>query len=179
MRVLERVACAGGLLLALLPTGAAAQADGVSRQAKSPASDARPRTVDPAVLVGVWRFSFFRETHDGPRIRNELPSLVIFTKTHYSLVSYDSLPNFGDRALGDVEKARLWDGLFAHSGTYELIGDRLVLHPIVAKNPLAMKDGCALQFTLTREGSGYWMHGASMCQIVVADDGAVRLERIE
>jgi hypothetical protein len=173
------VAGASVLCLALSPIGARAQSDGTARQTKSAPSAARAATTDPVSLVGVWRFSRFRENENAPSTSYGSPSLVIFTKDHYSIVAYDSLPDFGDRPLRDAEKARLWDGFFAHAGTYELDGDRLVLHPVVAKNPFAMKDECALQFTLTPDGSGYWMHQASMCQIVIADQGAVKLERIE
>jgi len=105
-------------------------------------------------VEGVWKIAerIVPGTHPlakGVTITNtNPPSLIIFTRGHYSQVYLGSAESRTAVArakdpqnLTDAEKiARFeqWRPLFANAGTYEIKGSALILHPIVAKNPNQM-----------------------------------------
>lgn len=116
------------------------------------ASAAFAQTKTP--VEGVWKIAERIVPGTNPRAQGvaitykNLPSLIIFTRGHYSQVylSEDEpraqLPRPKDtQNLTDVEKiARYesWRPFFANAGTYEIKGSALILHPSVAKNPNQM-----------------------------------------
>jgi|RhiMethySRZTD1v2_1073278.scaffolds.fasta_scaffold463740_2 lipocalin-like protein len=105
-------------------------------------------------VQGAWRVTAV--TGANGTNKSPQPGLLLFTKQHYSLLSVGGTSprkEFGppkDPAnLTDAERAaryEAWDVLTANSGTYEVKGTTLTLHPIVAKNPSVMTGG-----PLTRE----------------------------
>lgn len=85
-------------------------------------------------LVGTWQL-------DGTQ--SDEAGLYIFTPTHYSMVA--AFRNRADvvdagRATAPVLRA-LWGPLLANSGTYDVAGDLITIHPVVAKSPVVMKAG--------------------------------------
>ena len=116
-------------------------------------------------VEGVWKIAERIVPGTNPRAKGvaitykNLPSLIIFTRGHYSQVylSEDepraALPRPKDtQNLTDVEKiARFesWRPFFANAGSYEIKGSALILRPSVAKNPNQMKGRWpALEFKL-------------------------------
>ncbi len=85
-------------------------------------------------LAGAWQMDGTQSGEAG---------LYIFTATHYSMVA--ALRNRADvsntgRATAPVLRA-LWGPLLANAGTYDLAGDLITIHPVVAKSPVVMKAG--------------------------------------
>jgi hypothetical protein len=82
-------------------------------------------------LIGVWKVTEI----DGVTTQ---PGLVVFTKSHYSLIPLEGakpqvrLPDGGG---SDVQKAQLFDMLAANAGRYDISGSKLIRHPLVAKSP--------------------------------------------
>jgi len=97
----------------------------------------------------------------APSITDPQPGLIIFTKGYYSsMVVRASQPRATvapakDPAnLTDAEKiARYeqWSPFTANSGTYEVKGSTLQMHPIVAKSVDVMTSGTAITWELKVE----------------------------
>jgi hypothetical protein len=109
-----------------------------------------------APVQGVWRLS---ETSSGSAPGKPVdaaePGLYIFTKTHYSMVRVtakrpDALPDF-QKATGS-EVAAVWSAFQANSGTYEIKGATLILHPTIAKDPRVMRASTALSLSFKVDG---------------------------
>ena len=111
-------------------------------------------------LEGVWKIAERITPGGNPRANgievrqgSPLPSLLIFTKRHYSeIIEMGGPPRrevaapADPQGLTDAEKiARYdqWRPFTANSGTYEISGSLLITHPIVAKNVEVMKRGTA------------------------------------
>lgn len=126
------------------------------------ASAAFAQTKTP--VEGVWKIAerIVPGTHPlakGVTITNtNPPSLIIFTRGHYSQVYLGSAESRTAVArakdpqnLTDAEKiARFeqWRPLFANAGTYEIRGSTLSINPIVAKNANQMNGSHAVEFKL-------------------------------
>src|SRR5438874_8081142 len=117
-----------GLLLAVLTVSLASAQSG----AKKP-------------IEGVWKVTEIAVT--GPNASNNAnaqPSLFIFAQQHYSLMY---VPGNKPRTLykaeapTNEEKIAAFDSLIANTGTYEISGSTLMIHPIVARNPNFMAGG--------------------------------------
>ena len=85
-------------------------------------------------LAGVWQLD---EAQSG------LVGYYIFTPTHYSMMAAAK-----DRAdIVDTNKATadelraMWGPMLANTGTYEISGDLMTIHPVAAKFPVVMKPG--------------------------------------
>src|SRR3569623_1843734 len=85
-------------------------------------------------LAGVWQLD---EAQSG------LVGYYIFTPTHYSMMAATK-----DRAdIVDTNKATadelraMWGPMLANTGTYEISGDLMTIHPVAAKFPVVMKPG--------------------------------------
>ncbi len=95
-------------------------------------------------IEGVWQLTEI--TMPGMTMKVTQPSVYIFTKMHYSKVYVASdkpRPVLDDysKASGEQLFSIFVDGFDANSGTYEVMAEKLTLHPIVAKSPSDMKDG--------------------------------------
>ena len=91
-------------------------------------------------VVGVWQVKeIARQGGSGPITDKPLPSIIIFTRSHYSMVwVFDTEPprSFATRwSPTDAEKIERFDSLVVNSGTYEVEGNVLTAHPIVARIP--------------------------------------------
>ena len=100
-------------------------------------------------LQGVWRVTELTVTGaNASTNKSPQPSLFIFTKQHYSIVTIvgtAARKNIANPAnpdkLTDAEKLaryEAWDLLTANAGTYDIKGSTLTTHPTVAKNPGVM-----------------------------------------
>jgi len=96
-------------------------------------------------IEGVWKVTEIVITGaNASNSANVQPSLFIFSQQHYSLMY---VPGNKPRALykaqepTNEEKISAFDSLIANTGTYEISGSTLTIHPIVARNPNFMAGG--------------------------------------
>ena len=96
-------------------------------------------------VEGVWKVSEIVVTGAGASsVPEPQPSLVTFTATHYSMmyVTGDQPRKlFSAEEPTNPEKIAAFDSLVANTGTYDVSGTALTLHPIVARNPNLMAGG--------------------------------------
>jgi len=95
---------------------------------------------------------------DAATNKSPQPALYLFTKQHYSIVLVNSTsprknvaPAANPEKLTDAEKlARFeaYDPFVANSGTYEVKGNTLTTHPLVAKNPGTMGTTATREFKI-------------------------------
>jgi len=130
-------------------------------------------------LQGAWRIT--EQTPAGQNAQtnhNPQPGLLIFTGKYYSSMSVNSTqprPEVAaDQAKITPAQALATYGPFtANSGTYEVSGNTLTTHPLVAKNPAVM--GGTLTFSFKVEGNTLTLTSTSG-----ANQGSVRkLTRVE
>ena len=106
-------------------------------------------------VEGVWRVTEIVVTGaDAATVSNPQPSLFIFAKSHYSMMYVsDTRPRAlykGENPTTE-EKLAAFDSFIANTGTYEVAGSTLTIHPIVARNPNYMAGGFdKYQFRLER-----------------------------
>jgi hypothetical protein len=95
-------------------------------------------------IVGVWRTTSAVTTGANPSSNTKIPaSIVIYTKSHYSIVEMNNprqkpapAPPKVAGKLTDAEKLALYEDWLAptvNSGTYEIKGTTLTRRPLVAK----------------------------------------------
>jgi hypothetical protein len=124
-------------------------------------------------VEGVWKIAEVllppkNPAEKGTTITNPQPGLVIFTKGYYSLLAVRGeqpraafAPAKDPGNLTDAEKiARYeqWNPFTANSGTYEVKGSMLLLHPIVAKSVEVMTSGTPITWELKVEGpNSLWL----------------------
>jgi hypothetical protein len=87
---------------------------------------------------------------------NPQPSLVIFTRKHFSIVADTSNKPRPDQPLEeatDSQKVAAWADFEAIAGTYEAGGTTFTVFPTVTKDPSGMKPGTALTFDFKIEGN--------------------------
>jgi hypothetical protein len=154
-------ALAGLLVVSILLIGlVAAQNSAAQSQAKSQ-------------VEGVWKIAEVVMPPKNPgekatSITDAQPGLIIFTKGYYSLMAVRAsqpraafAPAKDPANLTDAEKiARYeqWNPFTANSGTYEVKGSTLQMHPIVAKNVEVMTSGTPITWELKVEApSTLWL----------------------
>jgi hypothetical protein len=108
----------------------------------------------PSKLEGVWHITEI-EFLDGSKPANmaPLPSLVIFTPHHYSMVwlpGAEAPRAFAERwHPTDIEKIARYDAFIVNTGTYEVLDTILTMHPIVARVPEFMGGRFIHSYTLS------------------------------
>jgi hypothetical protein len=117
-------------------------------------------------VEGVWKLAEVTVPPNNPAeksttITNPQPGLIIFTKGYYSFLAVRGgqpraafAPAKDPKNLTDAEKiARYeqWSPFTANTGTYEVKGSMLQLHPIVAKNVEVMTSGTPITWELKVE----------------------------
>lgn len=122
------------------------------------ASGAFAQTKSP--VEGVWKITEV-VTPSGETISNPQPSLIIFTKGHYSQIAVTGTqpraqvdPPKDPQKLTDAEKiARFeqWGPFSANAGTYVVKGTTLTMRPIVAKSVQVMSGQTPLELTFKLE----------------------------
>jgi hypothetical protein len=96
-------------------------------------------------LVGAWQLD--------PAQSGEA-ALYLFTPTHYSmLLAATDRPDIADTSKATADEMRaLWGPMIANAGTYEISGDLITIHPVVAKIPVVMKSGANEVYRFHIEG---------------------------
>jgi hypothetical protein len=137
-------------------------------------------------VQGVWQA--VEVTFPGPtprtiKIPEPRPNLTIITARHYSRVQVDSegpRPEPTDIAKGTADELRaMWGPFVGEAGTYEISeGNVITMHPIVAKNPAAMKYGAFTTWSYKRDGNTMWVT-ATANQNGPVDPVTVKVIRVE
>src|SRR5689334_1019928 len=85
-------------------------------------------------LVGAWQLD---------PAQSGQAALYLFTPTHYSMMlASTDRPDIADTSKATADELRAtWGPLIANSGTYDVSGDLITIHPVVAKIPVVMKPG--------------------------------------
>jgi hypothetical protein len=111
-------------------------------------------------IEGAWKVTEIVVTGADPSsVPNPQPGLIIFTKTHYSVMW---VPGNQPRSLfkgegpTDQEKIAAYDSFVANSGTYEVAGATITLHPMVARSPNFMAGGVS-KSQMRIEGTTMWL----------------------
>jgi Lipocalin-like domain len=108
-------------------------------------------------LVGVWKIAEVTTTGpDGRRLTPSQPGLQIFTARHFSLAAVTAdkpRPDLPSDKSTDKQLADAFGPFVARAGTYEVKGNEIIYHPIVAKSPNMMKPGVVLTDTFKFEGN--------------------------
>lgn len=109
------------------------------------------------VLTGVWRMTEVKRSGQNARTIGNPPGLLIFTGKYYSRMFVNSdQPRPGLQSLEKATAAELlaaWGPFTAASGTYEISGNTLTCHPLVAKTPGVMAPGTTDVYTFRVEGN--------------------------
>ena len=147
------------------------------------------KTSRPGSLEGVRKIVEMVTTGaNASTISTPQPSLVIFTKRHYSFLYLHGAqprPQFAPAKdpdnLTDAEKiARYeqWSQFTANAGTYEVKGSTLTRHPFVAKNETVMARNSSLANDFKLEGNTLWLIAKSEAG-QPASETRTRLKRVE
>src|ERR1700733_5888510 len=96
-------------------------------------------------LVGAWQLDSEQSVKAG---------LYLFTPTRYSMVlAATDRPDIADTSKATADELRaIWGPLLANAGTYEISGDLVTIHPLVAKIPVVMKAGANEVYQFRIEG---------------------------
>ncbi|HEX6719053.1 MAG TPA: lipocalin-like domain-containing protein [Pyrinomonadaceae bacterium] len=108
-------------------------------------------------IEGAWKVAAIVVTGtNASTVTNPQPGLLIFARKHYSMMW---IPGDQPRSLfkasppTNEEKIAAYDSFIANSGTYELTGDTLTLHPMVARSPNFMTGGQTATYTVRIEAT--------------------------
>jgi hypothetical protein len=114
-------------------------------------------------LEGVWKATSIEVTGANPSVNaNRQPSLVIYTKKYFSVITLDGSVPLPPRSqltapkdpdhLTDAEKLaryEAWLPVLAQSGTYTVKGNVLVQHRLISKDPASMNtEGGPIEFKI-------------------------------
>jgi predicted acyl esterase len=138
----------------------------------------------PTPLTGTWRVTEAKTTGPNARtVSSPQPGLLIFTGNHFSrMIITSDQPR---TALTDQPKATAaellatWGPFNAASGTYEVSGDNLTVHPVVAKNPQVMAPGAVLVYSFKLEGNTLTTTDVRNANGPVANPATITYTRIE
>ena len=111
-------------------------------------------------IEGAWKVTEIVVTGaDASNVSTPQPGLIIFTQKYYSVMW---IPGNQPRALfkgedpTNEEKIAAYNSFVANSGTYDVAGETLNLHPMVARSPNFMAGGVSKnQFRI--EGTTLWL----------------------
>jgi hypothetical protein len=118
----------------------------------------------PASIQGVWQVVQINMTGASPRtisIPEPRPNLTIVTARHYSHIQIEAegprtAPSDIAKATADELRA-VWGPFGGEAGTYELTGNTITTHPIVAKNPATMAPGAFMTLAFKVQGDTLWL----------------------
>ncbi|HKD06807.1 MAG TPA: lipocalin-like domain-containing protein [Bryobacteraceae bacterium] len=96
-------------------------------------------------LAGAWQLDSGQSGQAG---------LYLFTSTRYSMMlASTTRPDIADTSKATADELRaLWNPMLANSGSYEVSGDLITIHPLVAKIPVVMKPGATEVYRFRIEG---------------------------
>jgi hypothetical protein len=98
-------------------------------------------------LQGVWRVM---DAQGQPG-----SGVYIFTEKHYSMMTASTdRPDITDTSQASADELRaLWNPMIANSGIYDVEGNLITIHPIVAKIPVVMKPGAFEVYAFAIDGT--------------------------
>ena len=124
----------------------------------SPTTDASTPAGLGSGIQGAWSIADYKSAN-GTSSTNP-PGLFLFSSTRYSIIysnQASARPTFADAdAPTDPEKLSAFDTFIANSGSYELVGDTLTVHPVISKNPNYMGGG-EDRFAVRISGDTLWL----------------------
>jgi hypothetical protein len=133
-------------------------------------------------LEGAWKTAeIVASSPDGLKGVNVPSALIIFTKGHYSmmyLVGEIPRPELPPKPT-DTQLVEAWRPFMANSGSYELKGTRFTLHPLLAKDPKAMKSGNYMTFEFEITGNRLHIKSKENSLGFPPDSADLLLDRIE
>ncbi len=96
-------------------------------------------------LTGAWQLDSGQLGQAG---------LYLFTPTRYSMMlASTDRPDITDTSKATADELRaMWGPLLANSGTYDVSGDLITIHPLVSKIPIVMKSGATEVYRFHIEG---------------------------
>jgi hypothetical protein len=117
--------------------------------------------------VGVWQFDSEQSGQTG---------LYLFTATHYSmLLAPIDRPDLADTSQATADELRVqWGPMLANAGSYEISGDLITIHPIVAKIPVVMKPGANEVYQFRIEGKTLTLKQVRNARGVTVDSAPTR-----
>lgn len=132
---------------------------GCTQASDSPPDQAGMQSSSPAGgIQGAWGVAEIRRA-DGLVATNP-PGLYLFGGAHYSIMYANAeapRATFANvDAPTDAELKAAYDTFIANSGSYTVIGDTLVIRPVIAKHPNYMGGGID-KFTLRMQGDTLWL----------------------
>ena len=121
-------------------------------------------------IQGVWRAVELTVTNPNPTPglhakgthTNLQPALLIITAKHYSTTSDNAAQPRSTAAFKDANRptaadaAAIWGPFTANAGTYELAGNVMTRHPIVAKNPGVQGPKTFQRYTVKFDANNLW-----------------------
>jgi hypothetical protein len=137
-------------------------------------------------IQGVWQAVEVSIPGPTPRtisVPQPPPNLTIITARHYSRVQVDAegpRPTPADIAKASADELRaVWGPFVGEAGTYEISGGNVILmRPMVAKNPAAMKPGAFTTWSYKLDGNTMWVT-ARTNQNGPVDPITVKVVRVE
>jgi hypothetical protein len=144
-------------LVVVLHSSSFAQLPGSVQGVWRPVSRTIPATANPGD-----RSDPFAHVPVGTQA-NVQPGLMIFTARHYSRTTDTATtarPTIPEPAPGNATLAELqarWGPFQANAGTYELSGQTLTLHVMVAKNPAEQRQGQFARLRFRTDGDRLWL----------------------
>ena len=123
-------------------------------------------------LVGAWQLDAEQSAQ---------AALYLFTPTRYSMVlAATDRPDIADMSKATADELRaIWGPLLANAGTYEIAGDLITIHPLVAKIPVVMKPGATEVYQFRIEGKTLTLRQVRNARSVAVDSATFKFVRVE
>jgi hypothetical protein len=129
-----------------------------SSDSPSPTTDASTPPGSGSGIQGAWTLVDYKSANGSPATNP--PGVFLFSGTQYSIMysnQANARPTFADAtAPTNSEKVSAFDTFIANSGSYDLIGDTLTVHPVISKNPNYMGGG-EDKFAVRISGDTLWL----------------------
>ncbi len=131
-------------------------------------------------LEGVWQRAeivWDSGPDAGVHMIDVQPSVYIFTKTHYGIAAIEGFQPraYLDDEPTDADRGSVSRPYTGETGTYQNVDGKLVMSPLVSKDPDAMVGGAAHEYQIAWETPDVWLSTTS-------PDGAgvkIRLTRVD
>ena len=124
-------------------------------------------------LVGAWQLDSEQSAQ---------AALYLFTPTRYSMIlAATNRPDIVDTSKATADELRAsWGPLLANAGTYEISGDLITIHPLVAKIPVVMKPGANEVYQFRIEGKTLMLRQVRNARgVAVASAPTFKFVRVE
>ena len=124
-------------------------------------------------LAGAWQVDAGTAPHAG---------LYLFTGSHYSMLAATTdRPDVADTNKATADELRaVWGPLLANAGSYDISGDLITIHPLVAKIPVVMKAGATEVYRFHIEGATLTLQPVRNARgVTVAQAPIVKFRRVE